>query len=213
MPPELLPPATGKEPEGPGAPEVGVPPALQGYEFRPGRRGPRTSLRPEMIEVIAQWVARTGIKRVAAAKAGTTEDCLDSWLKRGLDASRRRKASLYTELLAAVEAAWAHRAGYLVELGERTVTDRHMNPRFVTWLLAVTSPKHFTVPKEGGQAGGAARSLGPAFEMVSPSDAARSLEEKLAHFLATEVKVERILAEGAAAAQAETAGGGTTGPG
>lgn len=196
MPPELLPPAKGEAADGEGAPSEGPNP-LQGFQLRPGRRGPTTTLTQEMIPVIATAVARYGVKRIAAAKAGTTEDCLDAWLRRGADAARRRKRSLYTQLYAACEEAWAHRAGFLMELGDRTVMDRHTNPRWVTWALAITAPKQFTVPKEGQAK--AAQGLGPAFEMVTPAQAAQSLEEKLAHFLATEEKVERILAESAAA--------------
>jgi hypothetical protein len=151
-----------------------------------------------MLPVLAEWYARTGVKRLAAAKAGTTEDCLSAWLARGAEQAKRGKVSRYTALLAAMDAAWAHRTAYLIELGERTVVDRHTNPRFLTWLMVVTSPKQFTVPKENS--GSAGTQLGPAFELQTPQEAAQSLEEKLAHFLATEKKVESILAEAAEAA-------------
>jgi hypothetical protein len=205
MPPELLPSAQGEEAgEKSGAPGEGPDP-LEGFHLRPGSRGPESTLKAEMIPIIATALARYGVKRIAAAKAGTTEDCLDAWLRRGADAARRRKRSLYTELYAACEQAMAHRTGFLIELGDRTVMDRHTNPRWVTWALAVTAPKQFTVPKEGpAKTGG---QLGPAFEMVTPAQAAQSLEEKLAHFLATEEKVAAILAEGAAAATGEPEGG------
>jgi hypothetical protein len=192
----MLPSAEGEEAEGTAAPSEGLNP-MAGYAFRPGRRGPRTTLRPEMLPVIAQALARYGVKRIAAAKAGTTEDCLDTWLRRGVDATRRNKQSIYTELLAACEAAWAHRNAFLIELGERTVLDRHTNVRFVTWLMGVTAPKQFTVPKETAAKVG--NTLGPAFEMVTPAAAAQSLEEKLARFLATEKVVAAELAAAAAA--------------
>jgi hypothetical protein len=128
MPAELLPPGEGED--APSAPDL--PDPLAGYEYRPGRRGPATTLKPEMVPILARELARTGVQRIAAAKAGTTEDCLGAWLKRGHEAVRRGKRSIYTELLLACEAAWAHRFGYLIELGERTVTDRHCNPRFIT---------------------------------------------------------------------------------
>ncbi|WP_395806869.1 hypothetical protein [Archangium minus] len=159
-----------------------LPDPLEGYHFRPGRRGPRTTLKSEMVPVIAEWLARTGVLRIAAAKAGTTEDCLGKWLSRGKDAAARRKSSIYTELLTACEEAWAHRFAHLIELGERTVTDRHMNPRFVTWLMSVTGPKHFTVPREqAAQVQG--NGLGPAFELVTPEAAAASVHAKLMRFL------------------------------
>ncbi len=197
IPPELLPLEESGQAEAPGASGGGGVDPLAGYRYRPGRRGPRTTLRPEMIRTIAEGLARTGMQRIAAAQAGTTADCLRAWLSRGLEASKRRKKSIYTELLMACEEAWAHRYAHLIQLGELTVTDRHMNPRFITWLMAVTSPKDFTVPKEKAQVAG--NRLGPAFEMVTPEAAAASLEEKLAHFLDTEEKVSAILAESAAA--------------
>jgi hypothetical protein len=178
MPPELL----GEPSDGPGEDAPELPDPLAGFHLRPGARGPRTTLKKEMVPVIAEWLARTGVLRVAAAKAYTTEDCLGKWLTKGRDAAARRKQSLYTELLTACETAWAHRTAYLVELGERTVVDRHTNPRFLTWLLSVTSPKQFTVPREpAAQAQGGA--LGPAFELVSPEAAAKSVREKLLRFL------------------------------
>lgn len=183
MPPELL----GEPPEGDGADAPEVPDPLAGYHFRPGRRGPRTTLKAEMIPVIAEWLARTGVLRIAAGKVHTTEDCLGKWLSKGRAAVAGRKSSIYTELLTACEEAWAHRFGFLIELGERTVTDRHMNPRFVTWLMSVTGPKHFTVPREqAAQAQG--NGLGPAFELVSPEAAAKSVHEKLMRFLEEQTK-------------------------
>lgn len=208
MPPELLPPASPGEAAANGPSEEGLPEALRGYAFRAGRRGPASTLRPPMVPIIAHWLARTGVKRIAAAKAGTTEDCLDQWLRRGLDATRRRKASIYTELLAACEEAWAHRYAYLIELGERTVEDRHTNPRFVTWLMAVTAPRQFTVPREPGPTRPASK-LGPAFEMVTPEAAAQALEEKLQRFLALEAQQDGERAAGAeepAAAQRPASG-------
>ncbi|EPX62537.1 hypothetical protein D187_008725 [Cystobacter fuscus DSM 2262] len=178
IPPDLL----GEPSNGPGEDASDLPDPLAGFHLRPGTRGPRTTLTKAMIPVIAESLARTGVQRIAAAKAGTTEDCLGKWLTKGRDAVARRKASLYTELLFACEQAWAHRFGFLIELGERTVTDRHCNPRFITWLMQVTAPKQFTVPREpAAQAQGGA--LGPAFELVSPEAAAKSVREKLLRFL------------------------------
>jgi hypothetical protein len=183
LPPELV----GEPSDGPGEDAPELPDPLAGFHLRPGTRGPSTRLTREMIPVIAEWLARTGIQRIAAAKAGTTEDCLGKWLSRGRDAVARKRTSLYTELLSACEAAWAHRNGYLIELGERTVVDRHCNPRFLTWLMAVASPKQFTVPREPvAQAQG--HGLGPAFELVSPEAAAKAIEEKLLRFLEEDAK-------------------------
>jgi hypothetical protein len=178
MPPELM----GEPPEGDGPDAPELPDPLEGYHFRPGRRGPRTTLTREMIPVIAKWLARTGVLRIAAAKAGASEDALGKWISRGRDAAARRKSSLYTELLIACEEAWAHRFAHLIQLGEQTVVDRHMNPRFVTWLMSVTGPKHFTVPREqAAQAPGGG--LGPAFELVTPEAAKASVLGKLMRFL------------------------------
>ena len=188
LPPDLLDsPVRGDDEGAPLAPDP-----LEGYEPT-GLRGPRTSLTPDMVFVIAREIARTGVLRSAAARAGTTDDCLGQWLRRGKDAAARRKRSLYTQLYMEVEAARAHRRGYLINLGERSVTDRHMNPRFVTWLMAVTEPKEFTVPREAApvqQANG----LGAAFEMVSPEEAAKSIEEKLRKFLKLEDTRESLFA-------------------
>jgi hypothetical protein len=178
MPPALL----GEPSDGPGEDAPELPDPLAGFSLRPGTRGPRTTLTRAMIPVIAESLARTGVQRIAAAKAGTTEDCLGKWLTKGRDAVARRKSSLYTELLFACEQAWAHRFGFLIELGERTVVDRHCNPRFITWLMQVTAPKQFTVPRElAAQAQGGA--LGPAFELVAPDAAAKSVHEKLLRVL------------------------------
>ncbi|MCY1080287.1 hypothetical protein [Archangium lansingense] len=199
LPPELLDGPDG----GDGGDSSLAPDPLEGYEPT-GLRGPRTSLTPEMVLTIAREIARTGVLRSAAAKAGTTDDCLSQWLRRGKDAAARRKRSLYTQLYMEVEYARAHRRAYLINLGERSVTDRHMNPRFVTWLMAVTEPKEFTVPREPGAAlpGNA---LGPAFEMVTPEQAMKSLEEKAAKFLALEDRRAAMIAEATAAADAESA--------
>lgn len=188
MPRELLPPEEGED--APSAPEI--PDPLEGWDWK-GSRGPASTLKEDMIPVIAKALAETGFKRVAAARAGVTEDALSAWLARGAQQTKARKRSIYTRLLAACEAAFAHHATYLIRLGDRTVLDRHTNPRWLTWKLSVMGPT-FRIPKEGPS--GTGQGLGPAFEIQSPQDAARSLEEKLAHFLATEAKVERILAEG-----------------
>ena len=178
FPPELV----GEPSDGPGEDAPEVPDPLAGFHLRPGARGPRTTLTRAMIPIIAESLARTGVQRIAAAKAGTTEDCLGKWLSKGRDAVARRKSSLYTELLFACETAWAHRYGWLIELGERTVVDRHANPRFITWLMGVTAPKQFTVPREpAAQAQG--HGLGPAFELVTPEAAAKAIHEKLVRFV------------------------------
>ncbi|ATB41132.1 hypothetical protein CYFUS_006594 [Cystobacter fuscus] len=183
MPPELM----GEPSDGPGEDAPDLPDPLAGFQLRAGTRGPRTTLTKAMIPIIAESLARTGVQRIAAARAGTTEDCLGKWLTKGRDAVARRKSSIYTELLFACEQAWAHRTGFLIGLGERTVVDRHANPRFLTWLLSVTSPKQFTVSREpAAQPHGGA--LGPAFELVSPEAAAKSVTEKLLRFLEEEDK-------------------------
>src|SRR6218665_2907103 len=104
FPPELV----GEPSDGPGEDAPEVPDPLAGFHLRPGARGPRTTLTRAMIPIIAESLARTGVQRIAAAKAGTTEDCLGKWLSKGRDAVARRKSSLYTELLFACETTWAH---------------------------------------------------------------------------------------------------------
>ncbi|MET0405646.1 MAG: hypothetical protein ABW123_24720 [Cystobacter sp.] len=205
MPPELM----GEPSEGPGEDASALPDPMAGFHLRPGRRGPRACLTQAMIPIIAEELARTGIQRIAAAKAGATETSLSKWLSRGRDQAARKKTSVYTELLFACEHAWAHRTRYLIELGERTVVDRHANPRFLTWLLSVTSPKHFTVPREPtAQAQGGA--LGPAFELVSPEAAAKSVREKLLRFLDEDDKSQALPPEESPPAtdEAAPAGGG-----
>ncbi|QRK06057.1 hypothetical protein JQX13_38930 [Archangium violaceum] len=199
MPPELL----DGPVEGDGGDASIAPDPLDGYEPT-GLRGPRTSLTPEMVLVIAREIARTGLLRSAAAMAGTTEDCLDKWLRRGKDAAARKKRSLYTQLYMECEYARAHRRAYLINLGERSITDRHMNPRFATWLLAVTEPKVFTVPREANAAQ-QGNALGPAFEMVTPEQAMQALEEKARKFLELEDKRAAMIAEATAAAEPEHA--------
>lgn len=189
MPVHLL-----EEPEdGAGGDMPEAPDPLAGYEPT-GLRGPRTSLKPEMVLVIARELARTGVLRSAAAKAGTTEDCLGKWLSRGKEAAGRKKRSLYTQLYLECEHARAHRRAYLMNLGERTVTDRHMNPRFITWLMSVTEPKLFTVPREPTAAQQASQ-LGAAFEMVTPEEAAKSLEAKMRKFLELEDTRDALFAK------------------
>lgn len=189
MPKELLAPEEGEAPSAPGIPDP-----LEGYTWK-GSRGPASTLREDMISIIARALAETGFKRVAAARAGCTEDALGAWLSRGAQQAKARKRSLYTRLLSACEEAWAHHASYMLRLGDRTVLDRHTNPRWVTWKLAVMG-ESFRVPKE---AAARASGLGPAFELQSPAEAAAALEEKLQHFLVTQERVEKILAEAAAA--------------
>jgi hypothetical protein len=179
----------GEPSDGPGEDAPELPDPMAGYLLRPGARGPRSRLTPAMVPIIAETLARTGVQRIAAAKAGATEDSLGKWLSKGRDQAARKKTSLYTQLLFACEHAWAHRTRYLIELGERTVVDRHANPRFLTWLLAVTSPKHFTVPRESAaQAQGGA--LAPAFELVSPEAAVKGARARLRRFVEEE-KAER----------------------
>ncbi|MFL5344370.1 MAG: hypothetical protein ACJ8AT_06240 [Hyalangium sp.] len=191
MPKKLLDPE-GAEDEA-GAPEIPNP--LEGWEWK-GSRGPATTLKEEMIAVIARALAETGFLRVAAARAGCTEDALSAWLARGEQQVKARKRSIYTRLLSACQEAWAHHASFMLKLGDRTVLDRHTNPRWVTWKLSVMGST-FRVPKEGPS--GQGQGLGPAFELQSPAEAATALEEKMAHFLATQVRVEKILAEAAVA--------------
>ncbi|HEX5750013.1 MAG TPA: hypothetical protein VFZ09_27535 [Archangium sp.] len=205
LPPELL--------DGPDGGEGGdvplAPDPLEGYEPT-GLRGPRTSLTPDMVLVIAREIARTGVLRSAAARAGTTEDCVGQWLRRGKDAAARKKRSLYTQLYMEVEYARAHRRAYLINLGERSVTDRHMNPRFVTWLMSVTEPKEFTVPREAAptqQANG----LGAAFDLVTPEDAVKAIETKLRRFLELEDTRDALFAKvRAEAEQGEQADGASS---
>lgn len=167
-----------------GAAAPDVPDPLDGWKDPEGQPGPESTLKPAMIPIIAREIASGATKRAAAAEAGTTEDCLGAWLKRGREAAAKRKRSKYTRLLVAYEKAEAHYQRFARELGHRSVVDRHCNPRFITWILAVRDPKNHTVLKEGtGQAG---RGLGPAFEMVSPAQARAALEERLARFLAVE---------------------------
>ena len=197
----------GEPSDGPVEDASEQPDPMAGYELRPGRRGPRTTLTQAMIPVIAKALARFGFLRVAAAEAGCTEDSLGKWLSRGREQAARKKKSLYTELLFACEQAWAHRVGFLVELGERTVTDRHANPRFLTWLMAVMSPKHFTLPRESAvQAPGGA--LGPAFERVAPEDAAKNVRAKLGRFLKEDDKSQAPPPEESPPASAEAASAG-----
>jgi hypothetical protein len=186
--------------EGATAPEVPNP--LDGWEAPEGQPGPESTLKPAMIPIIAREIAGGATKRAAAAEAGTTEDCLGAWLKRGREAAAKRKRSKYTRLLVAYEKAEAHYQRFLRELGHRSVVDRHCNPRFITWNFAVRDPKNYTVPKEG--TGHAGRGLGPAFEMVTPAQARVALEERLARFLAVEDERQKTEEEAKATPPAST---------
>jgi hypothetical protein len=159
----------------------------------PGQPGPKSTLTPTMIPIIAREVASGATKRAAAATAGTTEDCLSAWLKRGREAAGKRKVSKYTRLLIAYERAEAHYQRFLQRLGLQSVTDRHCNPRFVTHSLAVRDPKNWTVPKE--PVAGGPRGQG-GYELLTPAQARAALEERLARFLA--VEDEGAKAEGGA---------------
>jgi hypothetical protein len=185
---KLAAPGDGQDAGAGGVP--GAPDPLREWK-EPGTRGPDSSLRPGMIPVIAREVASGATKRAAAAVAGTTEDCLSAWLKRGKEAAGKRKRSRYTQLLIAYEKAEAHYQRFLRQLGLQSVTDRHCNPRFITYSLGVRDPKNWTVPKEGGPARGANTVL----ELLTPAQARQALEERLERFLAAEE--ERHKAEAA----------------
>jgi len=196
-----------RSPADDSAEPVEVPDPLAGWRWEDDKPGPSSTLKPEMIPVIARAVASGASKREAAADAGTTEDCLGAWLKRGEEAVRKRKRSPYTRLLRAYEKAEAHYQRFLRELGHRTVVDKKANPRFLTWALAVRDPKRFTVPKETAAAQ-KSNGLGPAFELVTPEAAATSLEEKLRKFIGLEDEREALFAS----IQAEVEQGGPTPP-
>jgi len=192
---QLRPPDDDAGEDGAAAPEV--PDPLEGWEDPEGQPGPEGTLKPTMIPIIAREIASGATKRAAAAEAGTTEDCLGAWLKRGREAAAKRKRSKYTRLLVAYEKAEAHYQRFARELGHRSVVDRHCNPRFITWILAVRDPKNHTVPKEPvaprGQTGG--------LELLTPAQARAALEERLERFLAVEderVKAEREASSSAA---------------
>ncbi|HYI01552.1 hypothetical protein [Hyalangium sp.] len=180
-------PEEDRDEDGEAAPEVPNP--LEGWDGPGEKPGPESTLKPEMIPIIAQEIASGATKRAAAAEAGTTEDCLGAWLKRGREAAGKRKRSKYTRLLIAYERAEAHHQRFLRKLGLQSVTDRHCNPRFVTYSLAVRDPKNWTIPKEPA----AARGQAVVGELLTPAQARAALEERLERFL--KVDDERVKAE------------------
>jgi hypothetical protein len=187
------PPDDDRDGEGRAAP--GVPDPLDGWTEGDGARGPESTLRREMIAVIAREVASGATKRAAAATAGTTEDCLGAWLKRGKEMAGKRKRGKYTQLLIAYEKAEAHYQRFLRGLGVRSVTDRHCNPRFITYSLGVRDPKNWTIPRDGAPAG---RGAGAVLELLTPAQARQALEERLERFLSVEDERNRADAEAAA---------------
>ncbi|HYH96020.1 hypothetical protein [Hyalangium sp.] len=176
---------------------------LEGYEPC-GTRGPITNLekKPRMIAVIARALASGKSRKDAASKAGTTDACLRQWMKRGDEQSLQGKETLYTKLLVEVNHAEAHFRGQLHEVEFRLLTDpRRYDSKHLRWRLAISDPKHFTQ-----QAGDLESSSGIAsFQLMSPEEAVRSVEEKMRRFLQEEDN--RVELEAKAAASAPPAAG------
>lgn len=169
-----------------------VPDPLAGWRWDDGKPGPSSSLTMEKARKICEAIASGATKREAAAAGDTTEDCVDAWLERGRKTAAARKTSPYTRFLLVYEKAEAHYQRWARDLGHRTVLDKKTNPRFITWYLGLKDPKNFTARRESSSKQSGA--LGPAFEMVTPEAAAKSLEEKLRKFLGLEDQREALFA-------------------
>jgi hypothetical protein len=159
---------------------------LEGYAPC-GTRGPITILeeKPKMIGVIARALASGKTRKDAASKAGTTDDCLRQWLKRGNEQALQGKATLYTKLLAEVNHAEAHWRDKLQEVElQGMVNPRRFDLKHARWRLAISDPKNFTQQRGPGE-DEAGHGLA-AFQLMSPEEAVRSVEEKLLRFLKEE---------------------------
>lgn len=158
---------------------------LEGYAPC-GTRGPTTNLekKPKMIGVIARALAAGKTRKVAAAKAGTTDSCLRQWLKRGEEQSLQGKETLYTKLLSEVQHAEAHFADKLDEVELMGLLNpRQVDMKHVRWLKALRDPKHNTLPSKGEE--DSSHGLA-SFQLMAPEEAVRSVEEKMLRFLKEE---------------------------
>jgi hypothetical protein len=181
---------------------------LAGYQPC-GTRGPITILekRPRMIRDIAQALAEGSTRKVAAAKAGTTDACLRQWLKRGEEQSLQGKTTLYTKLLVEVNHAEAHYASKLDEIERRGLVEpRRYDMKHLRWRKALLDPKHNTLPSKSEDEQGAGALA--AFQLMSPEEAVRHVQAKLERFLKTEQSRGALEAQLKKAAAGEVASAG-----
>ena len=158
------------------------------------RRGPPTSLTPELLEALSVHLRRGRTRRHAAALERIPEARLQSWLSRGRtelaeqerEENADRELSLNAELVLAVDFAEAKYQGKLLKRLDVAMLDKSFNERAIRWRLAVGAPKDFTIPRTEGQGSTGPGAFGPAFELVSPEQAMATLEEKLTRFLTGE---------------------------
>lgn len=149
----------------------------------PKRRGRPSKLTAELIEQIAGYISQGRTKRMAASLAGTYEQQLATWLKRGRELLEAGKAShLQAQLVLAVDAAEASFLGPHIDNVSASATDRSRDYRPSKWLLSVRAPKDFAT--QFPTAGTAQADEEGAAPTVSPEAALQSLTEKMARFLA-----------------------------
>ena len=149
---------------------------------RPAKwNGPASTLTFDIHREVVAHLRKGATRRMAAALAGTTEVRLQGWLRRGRESIEAGKRSRYTELVQDVDRAEAEYQMGLVELATEAISDKSMNDKVLRWRLAVAAPKDFTVPREAPAAAG--NGLGPLFELVTPEEARKRLDEKLNRFL------------------------------
>lgn len=175
-----------EEPEEDG-PEPEEAPGSRAYHLV-GRSGPASTCSPDVIASVAKALARGCTRRQAAALAGVTSaNLLTTWVKRGLEEldefenGKRTETSVLATLAFEVSRAEAHYQAELIDIGNKASVNKGLSDKWVRWRLAVAAPKDFTVP--AASLGPASQGLGPAFELVTPEEAATTLDEKLARFL------------------------------
>ena len=163
-----------------GAPEAFSLDPLKGY--KPLKRpGPVTTLTEAVGLEVCRHIAAGRTLRDAASKAGTSDVCVQEWLKRGREAIGQGRDDGYSCFVVEYEHAGAHFREALDSAALENIGNKAFNEKYVRWRLAVSAPKDFTLPREGPAVAG--NGLGALFEMVTPEQARARLEEKLARFL------------------------------
>ncbi|RJS19571.1 hypothetical protein DRW03_21300 [Corallococcus sp. H22C18031201] len=146
--------------------------------------GPATTLTERLGSELCRKIAAGHTLRDAAALVGTTDTVVQGWLTRGRDAVERNEESPYTAFLMEYQAAGAHFRHVLEEAQQANIGNRAFNDKYVRWRLAVSDPKNFTIPRQGGPTG----TDGGAFDLISPEDAQKTLVDRLSRFLGDEEK-------------------------
>lgn len=145
------------------------------------RPGPASELTPELVDAIAERIAKGLPKRQTCALLGLSDSLLGKWLERGREAQRKGEENLQVELVRAVEWAEARYMEKQLGLLHKAATSRKVDYRPVMGVLSRRFPKEYGTPTAG--APGAAQDGEPGSEVLKPEEIEAALAEKLQRFL------------------------------